>query len=540
MPGLMSTLYTSYSGMSVSQTNIQTASHNINNMNTAGYSRQQVVQSQRSAYSYPGLYSSKLGAGQVGQGVQATDIVRVRNSFYDFQFRNESHNYGETVKKYEAYTHMESIFNEPSDSSISSAYNDFYMAWQELSKRPGDAGSIDVVVQNSDYLAQNINSVLTKLESMQSQIDKDIQDNVDSINSSIDTLRELDKHIKLVEGSGKTPNDLYDQRDAIIDELSFKMDLTKDDTQKFLESAMEPGREVVVGEDAQGNTVLKVSVKEVYNSQGSYLGSVDLTKPLLTKDDEGNNVVTGYEVLNSRGESIGYMEVDAQGDPAGAVYLNGNGEAIIAPNDIQLDLSQASGELQGSVDMIKNIDTYIKDLKDMSKYLADAVNEILNDPPVLDEDGEEIRRELFIIDANGKLSVSPDAKTMLGSIPGNDMVDMSGKIYNLKNEAIIPVSDSNGQPVLDSNGEPKLISLNTFYNDMIQRLGNETQQVMRDESNQSKILNEIESSRISVTGVSLDEEMINLIQFQHSYNASAKVISIIDSLLEVVVNGLKR
>ncbi|MFI3211650.1 MAG: flagellar basal body rod C-terminal domain-containing protein, partial [Peptostreptococcaceae bacterium] len=389
--------------------------------------------------------------------------------------------------------------------------------------------------QNSDYLAQNINSVMTKLESMQSQIEKDIQDNVDSINSSIDTLRELDKHIKLVEGSGKTPNDLYDQRDAIIDELSFKMDLTKDDTQKFLESAMEPGREVVVGEDKGGNTVLKVSVKEVYNSQGSYLGSVDLTKAV--QDEEGN--VTGYQVVNSRGEQIGYMNVDAQGDPTGSVYINDIGE-VIAPNDIQLDLSQASGELQGSVDMIKNIDTYIKDLKDMSEYLADAVNEILNDPPAFDEDGEEIKRELFVVDANGRLTVSPDAKSTLGSIPGNDMVDMAGKIYNLKNEAIIPVSDSNGNPVLDSNGEKKFISLNTFYNDMIQRLGNETQQVLRDESNQSKILNEIESSRISVTGVSLDEEMINLIQFQHSYNASAKVISIIDSLLEVVVNGLKR
>ena len=82
MPGLISTLYSSYSGMSVSQMNIQTTSHNINNMNTPGYTRQQVVQTQRSAYSYPG-YNSYMGAGQIGQGVQADDVVRIRNSFHD-------------------------------------------------------------------------------------------------------------------------------------------------------------------------------------------------------------------------------------------------------------------------------------------------------------------------------------------------------------------------------------------------------------------------------------------------------------------------
>ena len=62
----------------------------------------------------------------------------------------------------------------------------------------------------------------------------------------------------------------------------------------------------------------------------------------------------------------------------------------------------------------------------------------------------------------------------------------------------------------------------------------------RNEKNQSKLLEEIDNLRLNVSGVSLDEEMVNLIQFQHSYNASAKVISTIDSLLDVVVNGLVR
>ncbi len=91
MSGLLGSLHSASSGMRVSQTSIQTTSHNINNMNTPGYSRQKVEQSARSAYSYPG-YNSSMGAGQLGTGVEATDVVRIRNTFYDFQFRSESHN----------------------------------------------------------------------------------------------------------------------------------------------------------------------------------------------------------------------------------------------------------------------------------------------------------------------------------------------------------------------------------------------------------------------------------------------------------------
>ncbi len=83
-------------------------------------------------------------------------------------------------------------------------------------------------------------------------------------------------------------------------------------------------------------------------------------------------------------------------------------------------------------------------------------------------------------------------------------------------------------------------TIDKFYNNIIQKLGNEAQEVIRNEKNQSKILKEIDNLRTNVSGVSLDEEMVNLVQFQHAYNASAKVISTIDSLLDVVINGLKR
>ena len=206
MTGLLGSLQSARTGMSVSQASIQTTSHNINNMNTPGYSRQKVEQSARSAYSYPG-YNSTLGAGQLGTGVEATDITRIRNTFYDFQFRSESHNYGEIEIKYDHYTTMETIFNEPSENGISASINNFFTSWQELSKNPKDKGSKDIVIQNSDYLSKKISQVYNKLDNLSESAQIKLNENIKEINGKLDQLKELERHIKLVQGSGKSPND---------------------------------------------------------------------------------------------------------------------------------------------------------------------------------------------------------------------------------------------------------------------------------------------------------------------------------------------
>ncbi|MGL5313650.1 MAG: flagellar basal body protein, partial [Peptostreptococcaceae bacterium] len=135
MAGLLGTLHSAASGMTVSQTAIQTTSHNINNMNTPGYTRQRVEQSANRPFSQPGL-NSYIGAGQLGTGVKASEVIRVRNSFYDYQYRSESHKYGDIAIKYDYYNNMENIFNEPSDDAISSNLNNFFTGWHELTKDP--------------------------------------------------------------------------------------------------------------------------------------------------------------------------------------------------------------------------------------------------------------------------------------------------------------------------------------------------------------------------------------------------------------------
>ena len=425
MSGLLSTLNTAKSGMNVSQVAIQTTSHNISNINTPGYSRQRINQSASSPYSMPGK-NSNFGAGQIGTGAQIDDVTRIRNSFYDYQYRSESHQYGSTSVKYEYFKNIEGIFNEPSDTAISSSLNSFFNSWSELSKDPQSSGVKSVVIENGKYLSNSINSAFKRLESLEEGLDKQSEYIMDEVNSMLSQLDKLEKNIKIIQGSGKSPNDFLDQRDQLLDNLSFKLNINDKD--------------------------VKATLKKAYDANGK-----------VTLDD-----------LTKSGVKI-------------------------------------SGELEGTLSMKQEINKYKDGLKQLSNTITSNVNKAAGQEIFKAKDGE-------LISINPEMLQEPEKI--------NVTADIALKVYELKSEKV------------NING--KDMTINTFYNSMIQDLGQSSAAVIRDESNQSKLLENIDSSRSSVSGVSLDEEMISLVQLQHTYSANAKVMSTIDSLLDVVVNGLVR
>ncbi|MBC5630934.1 flagellar hook-associated protein FlgK [Clostridium sp. NSJ-6] len=428
MPSLMGTLHSAASGMTANQTAIQTTSHNITNLNTPGYTRQRVEQKASRPYSQIG-YNSSMGPGQLGTGVQVTDITRIRNTFYDFQFRSESHSYGEISVRYDYYKNIENIFNEPSDNAISSSLNKFFNGWHELSKDPNNIGAKNIVIENGKFLANNISQSYSKLEKLKENIDKQTSDMLNDVNSMLGSLKELEENIKIVQATGKSPNDLMDERDRILDDLSFKLNIQNDD----VKAAMSDGK--------------------------------------VTLDE--------------------------------------------------LEKIDASGEISGALKMAKELDSYMNDLKTLAKGIADSVNNIYNDGL-----GADDVKDLFVFDEDKNPMLGINEELLNDSSKLQMTTDKALKLFNLKDEKV------------NING--KDITINNYYNSIIEKLGHATQNVVREEKNQSQLMLSIDNSRLSVSGVSMDEEMINLIQFQHAYNASAKVISTIDSLLDVVVNGLVR
>ena len=187
----------------------------------------------------------------------------------------------------------------------------------------------------------------------------------------------------------------------------------------------------------------------------------------------------------------------------------------------ELEKIDASGEISGALKMAKELDSYMNDLKTLAKGIADSVNNIYNDGL-----GADDVKDLFVFDEDKNPMLGINEELLNDSSKLQMTTDKALKLFNLKDEKV------------NING--KDITINNYYNSIIEKLGHATQNVVREEKNQSQLMLSIDNSRLSVSGVSMDEEMINLIQFQHAYNASAKVISTIDSLLDVVVNGLVR
>lgn len=423
MAGLLGTLNTAKSGMNVSQLAIQTTSHNISNINTEGYSRQKVQQTASTSCGQAGKNSGS-GVGKIGTGAQINDVTRIRNSFYDYQYRSESHEYGNTSIKYDYFNNVESIFNEPSDSAISSSLNDFFNGWNELSKDPDSESTKSVVIENAEYVANNINDVFDKLESLEESLNSQQDYILDEVNSMLSQIKDLDKNIKIVEGSGKSPNDMLDQRDKLLDDLSFKLNISDSDVQNVL--------------------------KESYDNKGK-----------VTLEDLKNSGVT------------------------------------------------ISGEIEGTIEMQEQLKSYKESLTTLANTITSSVNKVAGQEIFKTKEGE-------IISVNSEITNNLDNINIKG--------ETALQIYDLKTQKI------------NING--KQTTINGFYNNIVQEFGEESASVIRDESNQSKLLSDIDSSRSSVSGVSLDEEMINLVELQYAYTANAKVMTTVDSLLDVVVNGL--
>lgn len=429
MAGLLGSLNTASSSLRTNQTVIQTINHNISNMNTPGYTRQRAELVTNTAYTRPGLTSSYVGAGQIGQGVNVSTITRIRNSFYDYQYRTETHSYGNAAIKSEHYSNIESIFNEPSNTSVSATLNDFFNGFTELATNPNSTYAKKYLIEKTTALTNVTNQTVQRLDILKDNLKVQEEGIITDINNILKQLTSLEKEIKIAEATGKNPNDLLDKKDLLIDELSFCVNINDADVQAAL-------------------------------SDGTF--SADEAAALNT-----------------------------------------------------------SGELQAVKDMQDVIDSIIGDMEVFMNTLADGINNIYkNDATAPDT------KDFFVVgtDKDGLPTISVN----------QDFLDDPTTLVMSSDKALALADMKNTKFTV--NGET--VTVGGFFNNIIQEIGYKTQEAARNEENRRALLYSIEDSKASVSGVSLDEEMISLMQFQHAYNATAKVAATIDSLLDVVINGI--
>jgi len=220
MPSTFFGLDIGYTGLNIYQGALHTTSHNITNAETEGYTRQQLGKKAGTPISVNASY------GMVGTGVVGTGVEQIRDIYYDEKYRTANTMYGEYAGKSYYMTVIENYFNEINNEGFTTNFSSLFTSMEELSKDPSSGSARRQVVNYSLALTEYFNSMYNSLQSVQEECNFEIKNCVDRLNTIGQQIASLTKQINTIEIQGTKANDLRDQRNLLIDELSELVNVT--------------------------------------------------------------------------------------------------------------------------------------------------------------------------------------------------------------------------------------------------------------------------------------------------------------------------
>ncbi len=223
MPSQFFGLTIAGSGLRASNAALNTTANNIANSQTVGYSRQQVTQQ---AYQALRTFTTY---GCAGAGVETIAIERVRDNFYDVKYWNNNCKYGEfSAKQYYMRT-IEDYFNDDGTSGFVTIFNKFSAALQSVTTNASGDSAKKQFIASAKSLTDYFNNMYGNLQELQKDVNLEIKQSVDRINAIAEKISTLNKQINVIELSGTTANELRDQRELLVDQLSEIVDVDVDE-----------------------------------------------------------------------------------------------------------------------------------------------------------------------------------------------------------------------------------------------------------------------------------------------------------------------
>ncbi|WP_127532070.1 flagellar hook-associated protein FlgK [Paenibacillus kobensis] len=489
------------------QANISTTGHNIANANTPGFSRQRVNLVASRPIEAPGYMRTNI-PGQLGTGVEFTSITRVREKFLDDQFRNANRSLGEWSIQSDTLSKLETVFNEPSDSGVRTVMDNFWKSWTDLSKDPESITGRKIVRENALALVDAMNETSKHLTDLQADLTSNITTKTEQINSISKSVADLNLEIKRLEAYGDNPNDLMDERDYLVDQLSKMVNVTVVNTADGYDLTVGAGITLVNGFNAPGTTAQ--ALEDQLNGNGVVGGEIE---GLIVSRDR---ILTDYK-----------SQLDAMAD----TLVNG-----------EITVTIPKGSTYNGTQLQDDTTVTVKGINGLHK-----LGFLFNTPPnapvqagdiFVTSDGsttvtaENIKLSQDIINDPMNIATSLRTEVINGSL---ETIKGNNTLANMM--AGLKETQFQFSPVASQNGITAG-TLDEFYASMIGQLGLQAQEADRQATNQQDITTQVDSRRQSVSGVSLDEEMSELIKFQHAYSAAARFMTTIDETLDKVINGM--
>lgn len=571
-------------GLFTQQSALYTTGHNISNANTIGYTRQRV--NMEATLGYPGIgLNSPTTAGFIGTGVQAQSVQRMRDEFVDRQFRQETNKLGYWDARTRAIAQMEDILTEPSDFGLNQAFNEFWQAMQDVGARPKESAARQVAMSKAEALADSFNYIHTQVTQIKQNLGNEIDVTVKNINSILRQIAAINEQIQAVEPNGYMPNDLYDARDVLIDELSEMIPIT-------IERVPSGGNALAI---AEGSYTIRFNGAELVNGRqyaeltafsGTLTdgGTVDVERkvPRIGADGKQEREADGTLVFDTFTDTyqkytdIAKVTGDESSQPFSGLLVSKIGfppdptigqlvnttEPNVNPpangtdqfNENEFELSKGKllslihsygyneVDTNGNIVLDTNGNAVVKgyypetlqQLDKLAKEFIEQFNTLHSQGFTLGVDGVASvngRNDFFTGNSADTIAVNVDFLKDLSLLAASDKIGEEGNgqhAFNLANLQFVGLAELDGA------------NFQSFYTGMIGKLGVDGEEAQRLKTNSETLRLQVENNRASMNSVSLDEEMTNLITFQQAYNANARMITVVDETLDKIINGMGR
>ncbi|NLF83387.1 MAG: flagellar hook-associated protein FlgK [Candidatus Gastranaerophilales bacterium] len=515
MAGTLGAIYNAQRALALNESLINIINTNIANMNTAGYSRQRAELEQATT---GGLSFTPEEAIRNAMGSVIRDITRSREFYLDNYYRMENSDYNYYKELIDNASLIEDITNELDNIGINYSLDQFYKSINELANNPTDIVARNNVVQKGIELTTKMNSVYNRLDDLRVSLVGDYNDSntlasckaktyVDSINDKLAKVADLNNSIILSSSQGTSPNALLDKRDLLLDELSelISVDITYETngavTVKIGNTNLVNGKEQSGFLELVSGTDDNPVVMQIRNKSGGLLvpdaASIVRSGKLAALLEIGGSEATDLTIkgimdnLNTLAQQIAVefnnlqTVVDANGEPRYIIngQLSDIGSGDAPPPNFFVDNSGAYNPLDLSNITAGNI------------KLSDA---IINDPNK--------------ICAARSLSTDPN------------------EVGNRNNA--LAMAQLRDKPITDLRGG----TMEQFVTNLVGEIGSKVSTININHEIKSNITEQVGLRRESIIGINLDEEMTDLLRFQRSYEAAARVFNIINENLKTIIN----
>ncbi len=554
---VFSVLNTAKVGLLAQQLAIEVTGQNIANVQTEGYSRQEI--------NFEASNPRNFSLGQLGTGVRVTGVERSHDQFLYSQILSEGDTLGQFEVRKDVFEQLEILFSESNGQSLNQTLGNFFAGLQDLSSNPTGLPERSSVIAEAQNLASTFGNLGNSLFQIQRNLDSAIQVEVERINSLTSEIAELNKAIHANEPTTFSANDLRDRRDQRVKELSELVDLNYvDEMDGQISLTFDNGTPLVLqstaftmGTSINGNNkgFQDITVSGLNGTStnitssltgGSIKGLLDMRDVEVADiKDKLDRFAAGFiqEVNNIHQQGFGAdgttgnnfftapsVTVETNINNTGTATLaatNGNPSAILSD---KFEITVTGSNTFTLNNLTTGVSAGSFSFTSGSTFnLAGGFAVTISGSAAVGDSFKlsvsENAAQTFSVSSDVASNSSKIAAGLTSSADGANALELIGLQSKLTFDSVTHIQSGSGAFTFDE-----------FYSSIVSSLGIQSFSTQAKFSQQEGILLQLNTRRESISGVSIDEEFINMVKFQQAYNAAARLIGVVDELLDTVIS----